>query len=54
MAWLLAQGCQIVVVTLGPDGAVFTSFSDGVLGRYRLPRSYRSIPPGPAIALSVG
>jgi ribokinase len=38
MAWLLAQGCQIVVVTLGPDGAVFTSFSDGVHGAIPAPK----------------
>jgi len=31
-AWFQAQGCRIVVVTLGADGATFVSFSDGKHG----------------------
>ena len=38
MAWLLAQGCQIVVVTLGPDGAMFASLSDDVHGVIPAPK----------------
>jgi ribokinase len=32
LAWFQAQGCRVVVVTLGADGATFVSFSDGKHG----------------------
>jgi ribokinase len=31
-AWFRTQGCRVVVVTLGADGATFVSFSDGKHG----------------------
>jgi ribokinase len=37
-AWFQTQGCRVVVVTLGADGATFVSFSDGKQGAVPPPK----------------